>query len=77
MAAEHFGRHALGLVFSGRGDDALAGARAIREHGGEVWVETASGDYHDDMVGTLLAEHLASHSGAAQELAARLTEVHP
>ncbi|MEO7065787.1 MAG: chemotaxis protein CheB, partial [Rhodanobacter sp.] len=41
-AAEGFGRDALGIVFSGHGLDAVAGAQAIRDRGGSIWVESAS-----------------------------------
>lgn len=76
LAAEGFGRDALAIVFSGHGVDALAGAQAIRERGGSVWVETASGGY-GDMAGDIDAEGLVNFSGTPPELAARLLEVFP
>lgn len=75
MAANAFGRDALGIVFAGASTDAVAGAQAIHDRGGQVWVEASNGEHFDDMVGAIYAEHLVSHSGAPQELAAHLVEV--
>ncbi len=41
-AAEAYGPAVLGVVLTGMGSDGLAGARAIREHGGHVLVEAES-----------------------------------
>lgn len=76
MAAENFGRDAIGIVFRGQGVDAVAGAQAIHDRGGSVWVEAGSTDYAD-MVSGISAEHLDSYSGSPQELAAHLIEVFP
>jgi two-component system chemotaxis response regulator CheB/chemosensory pili system protein ChpB (putative protein-glutamate methylesterase) len=76
LGAEGFGRDALAIVFAGRGTDAVAGARAIRERGGSVWVEsTATG--HADLVSAITAEGPVDFSGTPPELAARLLEVLP
>lgn len=72
MAANVFGRDALAIVFAGQGTDAVAGAQAIHDRGGQVWVES-SGD-HGDMVNGVMAERLASFSGSPHELAVRLVE---
>lgn len=77
MAANAFGRDALAIVFAGRGNDAVAGAQAIHDRGGQVWVESSSGEQYADMVSGILAERLVSFSGAPSELAARLIEVFP
>ncbi len=77
MAANAFGRDALAIVFSGRGNDAVAGAQAIHDRGGEVWVESSPGERFADMVGGIFAERLVSFSGTPPELAARLIEVFP
>jgi chemosensory pili system protein ChpB (putative protein-glutamate methylesterase) len=74
MAANVFGRDALAIVFAGKGTDAVAGAQAIHDRGGQVWVESAALDHYADMVHGVLAERLASFSGSPQELAARLAE---
>lgn len=73
-AAETFGHEALAIVFSGRSVDAVAGAQAIHDRGGNVWVESAASD-HADMVSGISAERLANYSGTPQALAAHLLEV--
>ncbi|HEY8586566.1 MAG TPA: chemotaxis protein CheB [Rhodanobacter sp.] len=77
MAATAFGRDAVAIVFAGRGNDAVAGAQAIHDRGGQVWVEASSGDHFADMVSGIFAERLVSFSGTPTELAARLLEVFP
>ncbi len=77
MAANAFGRDALAIVFSGSSNDAVAGAQAIHDRGGQVWVESSSGDHFADMVGGIFAERLVSFSGTPSELAAHLIEVFP
>lgn len=73
-AANVFGRDALAIVFAGPGTDAVAGAQAVHDRGGKVWVELASGDHYADMVHGVEAERLASFTGTPTELAARLIE---
>jgi chemosensory pili system protein ChpB (putative protein-glutamate methylesterase) len=77
MAANAFGRDALAIVFAGRGNDAVAGAQAIHDRGGQVWVESSSGEHFADMVSGIFAERLVSFSGTPPELAAHLLEVFP
>lgn len=77
MAANAFGRDALAIVFAGRGNDAVAGAQAIHDRGGKVWVESSSGEHFADMVGGIFAERLVSFSGTPSDLAAHLIEVYP
>lgn len=77
MAANVFGRDALAIVFCGRGNDAVAGAQAIHDRGGQVWVESSNGEHSADMVSGIFAERLVSFSGTPTELAARLIEVFP
>lgn len=77
MAANAFGRDAVGIVFAGASTDAVAGAQAIHDRGGQIWVEAANGEHYDDMVGAIFAERLVSHSGTPRELAAHLIEVYP
>jgi chemosensory pili system protein ChpB (putative protein-glutamate methylesterase) len=74
MAANVFGRGALAIVFAGNATDAVAGAQAIHDRGGQVWVESSVEDRSSDMVHGVLAERLASFSGSAHELAERLIE---
>ena len=77
MAANAFGRDALAIVFSGSGNDAVAGAQAVHDRGGQVWVEASSGGHFADMVSGIFAERLVSFSGTPSELAAHLIEVFP
>ena len=77
MAANAFGRDALAIVFAGSGNDAVAGAQAIHDRGGQVWVESSSGEHFADMVSGIFAERLVSFSGTPSELAAHLIEVFP
>ncbi|MCW8808213.1 MAG: chemotaxis protein CheB [Rhodanobacter sp.] len=77
MAANIFGRDALAIVFAGQGTDAVAGAQAIHDRGGQVWVESSSGEHFSDMVSGIFAERLVSFSGTSLELAAHLVEVFP
>jgi len=77
MAANGFGRDAVAIVFAGRGNDAIAGSQAIHDRGGQVWVESSSGDHFADMVSGIFAERLVSFSGTPPELAAHLIEVFP
>lgn len=77
MAAHTFGSDALAIVFAGRGTDGVAGAQAIHDRGGQVWVETSSDEHFADMVSGIVAERLVSFSGMSHELAAHLVEVFP
>jgi two-component system chemotaxis response regulator CheB/chemosensory pili system protein ChpB (putative protein-glutamate methylesterase) len=73
-AAGVFGRDAIAIVFAGNATDAVAGAQAVYDRGGQVWVESAPGDHYAGMVRGIEAERLVSFSGTPQELAVRLTE---
>ncbi len=75
MAANAFGRDAVAIVFAGRANDAVAGSQAIYDRGGQVWVESSSGEHFADMVSGIFAERLVSFSGTPPELAAHLIEV--
>ncbi len=77
IAANMFGRDALAIVFAGQATDAVAGAQAIHDRGGQVWVESSSGEHSADMVSGIFAERLVSFSGTPHELAAHLVEVFP
>jgi len=60
IAAHVFGRDALAIVFAGHATDAVAGAQAIHDRGGQVWVESSSGEHFADMVSGIFAERLVS-----------------
>jgi chemosensory pili system protein ChpB (putative protein-glutamate methylesterase) len=74
MAAQVFGAAALAIVFSGRGNDGVAGAQAVHDRGGRVWVEEVMQASSADMVSGVQAERLAGFSGTPAQLAARLSE---
>lgn len=73
-AANVFGRDAVAIVFAGRATDAVAGAQAVHDRGGRVWVEHTNGDHYGDMVHGIEAERLDGFSGTPFELAARLIQ---
>jgi chemosensory pili system protein ChpB (putative protein-glutamate methylesterase) len=77
LAANEFGPDALAIVFAGRATDGVAGAQAVHDRGGQVWVESSSGEHFADMVSGIFAERLVSFSGVPHELAAHLVEVLP
>ncbi|MGA0586177.1 chemotaxis protein CheB [Dyella sp. KRB-257] len=72
--ANVFGVDALAILFAGQANDAVAGCQAVHDRGGRIWVEDAPGEHYADMVGSVLAEHLADFSGTPAQLAARLIE---
>jgi two-component system chemotaxis response regulator CheB/chemosensory pili system protein ChpB (putative protein-glutamate methylesterase) len=74
LAVETFGRDVVAIVFAGRSTDAVAGCQAVRDRGGEVWVEASGSAHAADMVSGVLAENLSHHAGTPAELAARLAE---
>jgi two-component system chemotaxis response regulator CheB/chemosensory pili system protein ChpB (putative protein-glutamate methylesterase) len=74
LAAEAFGGDVVAIVFAGRSTDAVAGCQAVRDAGGEVWVEAGGSGHPADMVSGVLAENLSHHAGTPAELAARLAE---
>ncbi|MET0331535.1 MAG: chemotaxis protein CheB [Dyella sp.] len=74
MAAQVFGAAALAIVFSGRGNDAVAGAQAVHDSGGRVWVEEVIEAPSSDMVRGVQVERLADFAGTPAQLAARLSE---
>ena len=74
QAANTFGRDVVAIVFAGRSTDAVAGCQAVRDRGGQVWVEASGGAHAADMVSGVLAEQLSHHAGTPSELAARLVE---
>lgn len=48
-AAEHYGDRAIAIIFSGMGNDGVAGARAIKEHGGAVLIQDPATALHPAM----------------------------
>lgn len=74
QAAGAFGPDVVAIVFAGRSTDAVAGCQAVRDRGGQVWVEASGASHVADMVSGVLAEHLSHYAGTPRELAARLVE---
>jgi two-component system chemotaxis response regulator CheB/chemosensory pili system protein ChpB (putative protein-glutamate methylesterase) len=73
-----FGADALAIVFAGRGNDAVAGAQAVYDAGGRVWVETVPPeDEAGHMVAGVREERVAGYAGDVQALAQKLIEEFP
>lgn len=74
-AAAAFGTAAVGVVLTGMGDDALAGARAIRDHGGIVLAESAETAVAQGMPRAVARAGLANEVLPLSALALRLAEL--
>jgi two-component system chemotaxis response regulator CheB/chemosensory pili system protein ChpB (putative protein-glutamate methylesterase) len=73
-----FGADALAIVFAGRGNDAVAGAQAVYDAGGRVWVETVPPETEaGHMVAGIREERVADYAGDARALARKLIEEFP
>ncbi|WP_036136901.1 chemotaxis protein CheB [Luteibacter sp. 9135] len=76
--AEGFGADALAIVFDGRGSDAVAGAQAVYDAGGRVWIESVPiGDERGHAVAGIREERVAAYAGDAAALAQKLIEEFP
>lgn len=70
-----FGADMIAIVLAGDGDDGLAGARTVAEHGGQVWIlDPASSGSDVAMAARIHEEGLAAFSGSPTDLARRLVE---
>ncbi|MET0254980.1 MAG: chemotaxis protein CheB [Luteibacter sp.] len=73
-----FGSDALAIVFAGRGNDAVAGAQAIYDAGGRVWVESVPVENEGGhMVTGIREERVAGYAGDVGALAQKLIEEFP
>lgn len=73
-----FGADALAIVFAGRGNDAVAGAQAVYDAGGRVWVETVPPEMEaGHMVAGIREERVADYAGDVGALARKLIEEFP
>lgn len=73
-----FGADALAIVFAGRGNDAVAGAQAVYDGGGRVWVESVPvEDERGHMVAGIREERVAAYAGDVAALAQKLIEEFP
>ncbi|HEV7777331.1 MAG TPA: chemotaxis protein CheB [Luteibacter sp.] len=76
-AAQAFGADALAIVFAGRANDAVAGAQAIHDRGGRVWIEEPEDDHPAEMVAGIREERIVSFSGSVDALAEHLIQEFP
>jgi two-component system chemotaxis response regulator CheB/chemosensory pili system protein ChpB (putative protein-glutamate methylesterase) len=73
-----FGSDALAIVFAGRGNDSVAGAQAVYDAGGRVWVETVAPEAEaGHMVAGIREERVAGFAGDVHALAQKLIEEFP
>lgn len=72
--ATRYGRASGAIIFTGMGDDGVAGCRAIAGAGGQVWVQEASSCVISAMPDAVIASGVASRQGAPEELAQALVE---
>lgn len=73
-----FGSDALAIVFAGHGNDAVAGAQAVYDAGGRVWVESVPvEDEGGHMVAGIREERVAGYAGDVAALAQKLIEEFP
>ncbi|MET0936565.1 MAG: chemotaxis protein CheB, partial [Luteibacter sp.] len=73
-----FGADALAIVFAGKGNDAIAGAQAVYDAGGRVWVEIVDPDAEaGHMVTGIREERVAGFAGDVKALAQKLIEEFP
>jgi two-component system chemotaxis response regulator CheB/chemosensory pili system protein ChpB (putative protein-glutamate methylesterase) len=73
-----FGSDALAIVFAGRGNDAVAGAQALYDAGGRVWVETVPPELEaGHMVAGIREERVADYAGEVRALVQKLIEEFP
>jgi chemosensory pili system protein ChpB (putative protein-glutamate methylesterase) len=74
--AATFGTDLTAVVFVGSGRDGVAGAQAVADRGGRVWVEE-SGDRSSATIAGIHAERIESFTGSVATMAARLIEEFP
>lgn len=67
--AEIYGPAALGIVLTGMGYDGLNGARAIRQHGGHVWIQDPDSSTIWGMPGAVAQANLADKVLAPEQMA--------
>jgi chemosensory pili system protein ChpB (putative protein-glutamate methylesterase) len=73
-----FGSDALAVVFAGRANDAVAGAQAVYDAGGRVWVESVPVESEGGhMVAGIREERVAGFAGDVTALAQKLIEEFP
>jgi chemosensory pili system protein ChpB (putative protein-glutamate methylesterase) len=77
MAAGAFGTDVLAIVFAGHATDAVAGAQAVNDRGGRIWVEESGERTATQMVAGIREERIPVIAGDVNALSARLIEEFP
>jgi chemosensory pili system protein ChpB (putative protein-glutamate methylesterase) len=77
MAAGAFGTDVLAIVFAGHATDAVAGAQAVNDRGGRIWVEESGESSATQMVAGIREERIPVIAGDVNALSARLIEEFP
>ena len=71
---EDWRERSVAVVLSGMGSDGTAGAKAIKEHGGVVFVQDPESAKFDSMARSVIKAELADVIAAAEELPGRILE---
>ncbi len=71
---ERFGSRLHGIIFSGMASDGVAGAAAIRESGGQLWVQSPQSCVVSSMVEGTLRDGPVQRSETPEQLAHHLNE---
>jgi chemosensory pili system protein ChpB (putative protein-glutamate methylesterase) len=74
LVAQELGERVLAIILAGDAVDALAGAQAVVDGGGDVWALDPADCTDNTMVSVICEEQLARRTGTAQDLAARMLE---
>lgn len=72
--ARSFGRRCGVIVFSGMGDDGAAGARLVRQQGGQVWVQSPSSCTVASMPEAVLESRVVTRMATSAGLAMQLSQ---
>lgn len=74
MAAAAFGADVVAVILAGDANDAIAGAQAVHDRGGQVWAQDPSDAHANAMVAVAREEGLIDFAGTPAALLARLRE---
>jgi two-component system chemotaxis response regulator CheB len=73
--ARHHGRRAIGVILSGGGDDGVAGAMEITNHGGKVLVQDPKSSQFDGMPNATISKDHPAAILTPEALAKRVVEL--